>query len=408
MRLSTRTIAPAAVVTACLFCLSVADAKKPDKPPGGGGGGGDSAAYTLIDLLGFDNDGLGYQSRARFITNRDVDGGDVLVHGISYLRFPGLPSIQHPATWFVDSDGNFPEPIDLGLPSFAKEVEPIGFNHDGISVGWTRGAVEKDGNDDWVFPGYVHALGFGYQELPWVASRDTTANAINDSGMVVGEYAIEDASSTNGLKYVGGLWQLNPDGTISDPVSLGDFRPWKINNAGVIAGHYQGNPTIAWYQGEVLTMQQLVGSSRFFAADVHAMNDFAIDDPRLSIVGTSTFNEAGQYDALDSRRGYAWRPFDTASPTTVLGTLGGNESTALDVNRHGAIVGYSDTRRKGQQAFVYTGGVMKNLNTQLDVGSRTLQWAEGINDDGDIVGFMKIPRPVSEQRGFLLRPITTN
>ena len=241
-----------------------------------------------------------------------------------------------------------------------------------------------------------------------MASRNTDANGINDLGMIVGDFAIEDASSTSGLKYIGGLWQLNPDGTISDPISLGDFRPWKINNAGVIAGYYLGNPAIAWCQGEELMMQQLVGSSRFFAADVHAMNDFAIDDPRLTIVGTSRFNEAGEYDALDSRRGYAWRPFDIAHPTTVLGTLGGNESTAFDVNRHGEIVGYSDTRRQGQQAFVYTGGVMKNLNSQVDVGSRTLQWAEGINDDGDIVGFMKIPRPISEQRGFLLKPITTN
>ena len=51
MSLLTRTITPAAGVIACLFCCSVADAKKADKPPGGGGG--DSAVYTLIDLLGF-------------------------------------------------------------------------------------------------------------------------------------------------------------------------------------------------------------------------------------------------------------------------------------------------------------------------------------------------------------------
>jgi probable HAF family extracellular repeat protein len=228
--------------------------------------------------------------------------------------------------------------------------------------------VEKDENGNWVSPGYVYAPGVGYQELPWVASRNTDANGINDLGMIVGDYAIADASSTSGLKYVGGLWQLNPDGTISDPVSLGDFRPWKINHAGVIAGHYQGNPAIAWYQGDVLMMKQLVGSSRFFAADVHAMNDFAIDDPRLTLVGTSTFNEAGEYNAGDSRRGYAWRPFDTTNPATVLGTLGGNESNALDVNRHGEIVGYSDTRRKGQQAFHYKGGVPKSADRDALAG----------------------------------------
>ncbi len=48
---------------------------------------------------------------------------------------------------------------------------------------------------------------------------------------------------------------------------------------------------------------------------------------------------------------------------------------------------------------------MTNLNTITNVGDASLQSAAGINDDGDIVGFMQIPRPVSEQHGFLLRPI---
>jgi probable HAF family extracellular repeat protein len=96
---------------------------------------------------------------------------------------------------------------------------------------------------------------------------------------------------------------------------------------------------------------------------------------------------------------------NAARPTTVLGTLGGSYSTALDVNRAEQIVGYSSGKRGGQFAFVYANGTMTNLNAITAVGDRNLQFAYGINDDGDIVGFMQIPRPVSEQHGFLLRPI---
>ena len=48
---------------------------------------------------------------------------------------------------------------------------------------------------------------------------------------------------------------------------------------------------------------------------------------------------------------------------------------------------------------------MSNLNSMADVGTKArLKFALAINDDGDIVGFMDVPI-VSEQRGFLLRPI---
>jgi probable HAF family extracellular repeat protein len=87
----------------------------------------------------------------------------------------------------------------------------------------------------------------------------------------------------------------------------------------------------------------------------------------------------------------------------VIGGLGGTTSTALDVNLSGNVVGYSDTKRNGQHAFVYSGGVLSDLNAKVALGSQTLNWATGINDNGDIIGFMQYPKPISEQRGFLLR-----
>lgn len=204
----------------------------------------------------------------------------------------------------------------------------------------------------------------------------------------------------------GALWQLNPDnGSVSDPTSLGQFNPRDINNFGVMAGEYEGFPAIAWLDGETLEIDQLDSSPRFWGADTNALNDYPIGDDRLTVVGQSFRNETGDHLAYDSRRGFAWRPFDAANPSTVLGTLGGRESEAMDVNRSGQIVGWSNTKNQGNQAFIYKDGEMLNLNTLVDAGNNKLNWAFGINDDGDIVGFMRIPRPVSESRGFLLHSI---
>ena len=98
----------------------------------------------------------------------------------------------------------------------------------------------------------------------------------------------------------------------------------------------------------------------------------------------------------------------TAAIQRSWARLGGEIAFPRTSTGQGEIVGYSDTKRSGQQAFLFKNGQMLNLNSMAAVGDRTLQYAYGINDDGDIVGFMGIPRPISEQRGFLLRRILPN
>lgn len=284
-------------------------------------------------------------------------------------------------------------------------------NRHGISVGRNRWANTQDDNGNWIFPSYVHVPGLPspYQELPGSANRNTFPNGINDAGTIIGTLDVAtpvDPRYPLGIKSEGAVWEVNLDLTVSEPLTLGDFYPSDINRYGVMAGTIDGYPAIGWLVGATLNLKRIDPTPRFLGADVAALNDYPIDDPRLAVVGTSYSNEAGQYDAADSQRGVVWRPYNAASPTTVLGTLGGNYSTALDVNRAEQIVGYSSGKRGGQFAFVHAHGTMTNLNAITAVGDRNLQYAYAINDDGDIVGFMHIPRPISEQRGFLLRPIT--
>ena len=72
-----------------------------------------------------------------------------------------------------------------------------------------------------------------------------------------------------------------------------------------------------------------------------------------------------------------------------LGTLGGSNSYANDINDSGQVVGYSETDSGGQLAFLYENGQMIGLDTRLVPEDRSwqLQTAVGINNGGEIVVF---------------------
>ena len=311
--------------------------------PGGKPGGGDPS-YTLVDLLGLP--GWALQSDGQFLTNRDATG--ILIAGNSHLYSePGSPARRLPALWSVDAQGNLgpDDPLNLGLPSSAAEIEVVGINRSGVIVSTTRIANEKDDDDNWVFPSFVDIPGQPYQELPIPdgASRYTGLEGINDNGQIIGSYGLPDPDTPGSYVGYSAVWQVETDGTISGPVDLG-FYAKHINNFGVMAGHLDGYPAIAWFEGETLVIDQLDTSLRFWGADTHALNDYPIGDDRLTVVGRSFRNEEGDYQAYDYMRGFAWRPFNADDPSTVLGTLGGRSSGARDVNNSGQIVGWADVR----------------------------------------------------------------
>jgi probable HAF family extracellular repeat protein len=65
-----------------------------------------------------------------------------------------------------------------------------------------------------------------------------------------------------------------------------------------------------------------------------------------------------------------------------LGTLGGTNSEATGINSSGYIVGWSDMANGSQHAFIYREGAMHDLGTLGGSSS----WASDINDNGQIVG----------------------
>ena len=89
---------------------------------------------------------------------------------------------------------------------------------------------------------------------------------------------------------------------------------------------------------------------------------------------------------------------------TDLGTLGGRNSEAFDINDRGHVVGTSDTASSGPHAFWWDGTTMMDLNAFLPAGSGwVLQSATGISEGGQIVG---TGTHNGAMRGFILTPPT--
>jgi probable HAF family extracellular repeat protein len=88
---------------------------------------------------------------------------------------------------------------------------------------------------------------------------------------------------------------------------------------------------------------------------------------------------------------------------TDLGTLVGAVSWAYDVNDNGQVVGWAYTTSNAEHAFLYSGSMMIDLNTLIDLLSGwALQEAYDINDAGQIVGYGSIG---NQTHAFLLTPV---
>jgi len=262
-------------------------------------------------------------------------------------------------------------------------------NNSGKVAGW----AQTGAGDQHAFV----ASGAGIQDLSPLFGSDTFASGINASGVIVG------------TSYVGGqahgtIWT----GSGSTDLGAGIFATG-INDAGVIIGGnghafvlangiYQDLGVLqvgGWSSASGINHDGAVvgdasvgsgfhgfiwtaGTGMLPVGDLGGGNSHATGVNNTgAVVGTATL--ASGYE-------HAFLAFGALM--TDLGTLGGGSSFAYSINDGGTVVGYSWLAgRANPHAFVYSNGIMLDLNSLLANGSGwELTEAYGINDAGQIVG----------------------
>ena len=177
--------------------------------------------------------------------------------------------------------------------------------------------------------------------------------AINDQGVAVG--------TGNGTEVV--IWK---DGVWTS-LNMAEGTPVDINKSGAVGGtRWTGSRSVAYYYKDGVRTDILPFSS----------------DPSLASSGTA-LNDHGMVvgsAALDwgVRHAFTWQ----AGVMTDLGTFGGTNSWANDVNNRGVVVGLAANAAQQMIPFVYDGMMQPVCN--LGAGAEPL----GINDRGAIVGYV--------------------
>lgn len=188
-----------------------------------------------------------------------------------------------------------------------------------------------------------HLLGLIVFGMALNASAVTVAGLWSNSTLG-GSWSVDYGGSNAGWSAVG-----------ASETAMGDTHAFFANGGtiydlGTLPGGYSSRADdMAW--NSAVTSARIVGYSEVSGGNYHAMS-----------VPVTT----------------------TGSPTVDLGTLGGGNSYAYDVNKSFQIVGASEINSFGYiHAFLYSGGTMTDLGT-LPGGS--MSYAFGISDSGKVVG----------------------
>jgi probable HAF family extracellular repeat protein len=293
---------------------------------------------------------------------------------------------------------------------FNAQGSPIAFRWDPVtgtmlSLGTLGGGTQSSAsaaNTMGVVAGFSEVATGGSQAFRW---SDANGNGANDAGEMqqlpnLGgsslAYDINDAGLIVGSSDVGGLphpvvWNGNTV-TDLDPSGIGGVA-YALNAGGDAVGETwtAAGPKHAavFRNGQVIDLGTL-GGANSVARDI---NDSGV------VVGEST-------TADGTTRGFRWEDKNgngASDPGEMedLGTLGGDNSFAKGINNAGDIVGYSDFDSSGPlHSFVLRGGEMHDLDALIPAGSGwQINKVFGVNDAGQLVGsgFLN-----TSQSGFLL------
>jgi len=238
---------------------------------------------------------------------------------------------------------------DLGTLSGHTNSIAFGINDAGSIVGRSIGSS-----------GFVATLWSGGAITDLGLGNNSTANAINSSGQV----------AATRLGPGGGQTVTWSGGSVVERFQTSFLRPG-INDAGQVVGE-SANRAVLSSGGTVTALAAVPGSVFSYAMAINNVGQ---------VVGDSVFCGACNDRATLWQDGIA----------IDLGTLGGSDSVASDINDAGQIVGNSKNASGDYRAVLWnTAGTIVDLNSFLDAATVEAGWvlyeANAINRDGWIVG----------------------
>ncbi len=275
-----------------------------------------------------------------------------------------------------------PEPA-FGLPAGMNDLGTLG-GCDSAAFG-INNLGETVGRADTAALAIYHAFLWDpttamMQDLGALSGELGEASAINDFGEMVGKTQFVDHTF-----FVG--FFRDPGGTL---YLMTDFVPGDYESDAVGIG-YAGNLNFAGTTFFPAHAFKFGGETGFIQLQDLGVESFANGMNTINQVVGAVTTAAWEHAAL-------WQII----ALTDLGTLGGTNSRAFDINVSGQVVGSADTTDEVEHAFIWQQGVMSDLNDLLAFGSGwELEAARAINEPGQIVGLGTIN---GETHAFLLTP----
>ncbi|MGA3007087.1 MAG: PEP-CTERM sorting domain-containing protein [Opitutaceae bacterium] len=266
---------------------------------------------------------------------------------------------------FSYSDGNMTDLGSLGgTNSFAT-----GINNTGTVVGYSDFSTN-------VLSGRAFSYSAGTMaDLGTLGGTYGRATAVNNTGTIVG-FSSQTPSDIYPFAFSSSHGQMTNLGALGT-----ESRAYGINDAGTVVGFsWIGDiyrQACSYRNGTITNLGTLTFNSNATAPFWDATSEAYGINNAGTIVGQSatTIGSALFEHAFSDSNGIM----------IDLGTLGGSTSSAEAINDNGLIVGFATTTSGAQDAFVYSGGSMIDLNSLVSLNGVTLTDAMAINDVGQIV-----------------------